>query len=182
MTSNGKRKFVPRDQVSPFSSVLVVYRSLFQHINQSSFTQFFIHNNCLGHFILLIFLFFNLNLKFALYVKLRNSLNTQQKKGSSLQTLHCDRYQAIIVRLARKARLIIKEDYFFSIIAEILGYNEDPETRQDATELEWGYIHFPRNERREFGKCDEYCKSLVFRFRRSLIYSLFKTLAQLQTS
>ena len=140
MTSNGKRKFVPRDQVSPFSSVLVVYRSLFQHINQTSFTQFFIHNNCLGHFILLIFLFFNLNLKFALYVKLRNSLNTQQKKGGSLQTLHCDRYQAIIVRLARKARLIIKEDYFFSIIAEILGYNEDPETRQDATELEWGYI------------------------------------------
>ena len=26
---------------------------------------------------------------------------------------------------------------FFSIIVEILGYNEDPETRQDATELEW---------------------------------------------
>ena len=75
-----------------------------------------------------------------------------------------------------------KGRFFFPTLVEILGYNEDPETRQDATELEWGYIHFPRNERREFGKCDEYCKSLVFRFRRSLIYSLFKTLAQLQTS
>ena len=41
----------------------------------------------------------------------------------------------------------------------ILGYNEDPETRQDATELEWGYIHFPRNEGGEFCKCDEYCQS-----------------------
>ena len=81
------------------------------------------------------------------HAKLRNSLNTQKKKGSSLQTLHCDRYQAIIVRLARQARLIIKEDYFFSILAEILGYNEDPETRQDATELEWGYI--PSQEMKE---------------------------------
>ena len=93
-----------------------------------------------------------------------------------------NRYHAINVReLARQARLVIKED-FFSTLVEILRYNDDPETRQDAKELEQGYIHFPRNERREFGKCDEYCKSLVFRFRRSLIYSLFKTLAQLQTS
>ena len=30
LTSNGKRKFVPRDQVSPF---LVVYYSLFLHLN-----------------------------------------------------------------------------------------------------------------------------------------------------
>ena len=58
-----------------------------------------------------------------------------------------------------------KGRFFFSTLVEILGYNEDPETRQDATELEWGYIYFPRNERREFGKSDEYCKSLVFRFR-----------------
>ena len=58
-----------------------------------------------------------------------------------------------------------KGRFFFSTLVEILGYNEDPETRQDATELEWGYIHFPRNERREFCKYDEYCKSLVFRFR-----------------
>ena len=37
---------------------------------------------------------------------------------------------------------------------------------------------FPGNERGEFCKCDEYYKSLVFRFRRSSMYSLFKTLAQ----
>ena len=42
---------------------------------------------------------------------------------------------------------------------EILGYNEDPETRQDATELEQGYIHFPRNERGEFCKCDDSLQS-----------------------
>ena len=53
------------------------------------------------------------------------------------------------VRLTWQAKLVIKED-FFSTLVEILGYNEDPETRQDATELEWGYIHFPRNERGEF--------------------------------
>ena len=40
-----------------------------------------------------------------------------------------------------------KGRFFFSTLVEILGYNEDPETRQDATELEQGYIHFPRNER-----------------------------------
>ena len=130
-------------------------------------------------------------------MKLRNSLKAQKKKGRSLLIVHCDRffflirkiclnwYHAIDVRLAGQARLIInagKGRFFFSTFVEILGYNEDPETRQDATELEWGYIYFPRNERREFGKSDEYCKSLVFRFRWSLIYSLFKTLAQLQTS
>ena len=55
MTSNGKRKFVPRDQVFPLQYWLVVYCSLFQHINQSSFTQCFIHNNCFwSSFILLI--------------------------------------------------------------------------------------------------------------------------------
>ena len=40
--SNGKRKFVPRDQVS---SLLVVYCSLFPQ-KISSFTRFFIHKNC----------------------------------------------------------------------------------------------------------------------------------------
>ena len=45
-----------------------------------------------------------------------------------------------------------------------------------------GWHSFPRNEKGEFCKCDEFCKSLVFRLRWSLIYSLFKTLAQLQTS
>ena len=58
-------------------------------------------------------------------------------------------YHAINVRLTWQAKLVIKED-FFSTLVEILGYNEDLETRQDATELEWGYIHFPRNERGEF--------------------------------
>ena len=58
-----------------------------------------------------------------------------------------------------------KGRFFFSTLVEILGYNEDPETRQDAKELEQGYIHFPRNERVEFCRCDEYYKSLVFRFR-----------------
>ena len=89
VTYNVKRKFVPRDQVSPLQYTCR-YCSLFQHINQSSFTQCFIHNNCFELFYFAHFLFFNLNLTFAVYVKLRNSLNTQKKKGSSLQTLHCD--------------------------------------------------------------------------------------------
>ena len=78
--------------------------------------QCFIHNNCFELLYFAHFLFFNLNLTIAVYVKLRNSLNTQKKKGSSLQTLHCDKYQAIIIRLARQARLIIKEDYFFQFL------------------------------------------------------------------
>ena len=41
-TLNGKREFVPREQVSP---LLVVYCSLFFRILISSFTQFFIHKN-----------------------------------------------------------------------------------------------------------------------------------------
>ena len=40
-----------------------------------------------------------------------------------------------------------KGRFFFSTLVEILGYNEDPETRQDATELEQGYI--PSQEMKE---------------------------------
>ena len=46
----GKREFVPRDQVS---SLLVVYCSLFLHIN----LQFFIHKNCFELFLSAHFLF-----------------------------------------------------------------------------------------------------------------------------
>ena len=65
-------------------------------------------NKCFKLFYFAHFLFFNLNLTFAVYVKLRNSLNTQKKKGSI--------YHAITVRLARQVRLIIKEDFFFQLL------------------------------------------------------------------
>ena len=32
----------------------------------------------------------------------------------------------------------------------MLAYNEDPETRQDATELEWGYIPFQEVKEENF--------------------------------
>ena len=59
-TSNGKREFVPRDQVSPLLAVLC---PLF-----SSFTQFFIRKNYFELFLSVHFLFWeilNLNLTFA---------------------------------------------------------------------------------------------------------------------
>ena len=46
--------------------------------------QFFIHNNCFELFYFAHFLFFNLNLTFAVYVKLRNSLNTHRRKREAV--------------------------------------------------------------------------------------------------
>ena len=152
LTSNANLYHVTK---FPLCSTLVVYCSLVQHINQSSFTQCFIHNNCFELFYFAHFLFFNLNLTFAVYEKLRNSLNTQKKKGSSIQTLHCDKYQAIIIRLARQARLIIKEDYFFNSCRNFRiqwGSRDTPGCNRTWT----GLHSFPRNERGEFCKCDEF--------------------------
>ena len=63
-TSNGKREFVPRDQVSP---LLVVHCSLFLDMNQQ-FHAIFIHKKCFELFLSAHFLFseiVNLNLTFA---------------------------------------------------------------------------------------------------------------------
>ena len=103
-----------------------------------------------------------MNLTFAVYVKL--SEYTQKKKGSSLQTLHCDGF-FLFFNSCRNFRIQ-------------WGSRDTPGCKGT-----WMGLHsFPRNEREEFCKCDEFCKSLVFRLRWSLIYSLFKTVAQLQTS
>ena len=88
------------------------------------------------------------------------------KKGRRLLTVHCDRFffnTRYVFNTKNLSQLIScyyrqanqpgrldthhKGRFFFSTLVEILGYNEDPETGQDATELEQGYIHFPRNEK-----------------------------------
>ena len=158
MTSNGKRKFVPRDQVSRLqcTCLFLFIISTHKYVVSRNFLSILI---VLSSFILLI-LYFSTWIWRLPYTW--SSLNTHRRK-----------------REAVYKHSIATDFFYFSILVEILGYNEDPETRQDAKELEWGYI---RNEREEFCKCDEFCKSLVFRLRWSLIYSLFKTVAQLQTS
>ena len=60
-TSNSKREFVPRDQVSPFLFIISTHKL-------GSFAQFFIHKNCFELFLSAHFLFceiFTLNLTFA---------------------------------------------------------------------------------------------------------------------
>ena len=80
-TSNGKREFVPREQVSP---LLVVYCSLFFHILISSFTQFFIHKNSFELFLSALILFLEiiyLNLTFAV-------CRTLEPQGPDLSLIH----------------------------------------------------------------------------------------------
>ena len=83
-TSNGKREFVPRDQVPLYLSftVLYFYTKIF------SSTQFLIDKNFLSCFYLLIFYFEKFStsiwrLPFAVYVKLKLSNNSVQAETSA---------------------------------------------------------------------------------------------------
>ena len=78
---------------------------------------------------------------FAVYVKLRNSLNTHRRK-----------------REAVYKHSIATDFFYFSILVEILGYNEDPETRQDAKELEWGYIPFQEMKEKNFASVTSFAR------------------------
>ena len=71
-TLNCKREFVPRDQVS---SLLVVYCSLFLHLNLVVSRNFLAMTIVMSWFFLLIF-YFEKFLTFAVYVKLLNSLTS----------------------------------------------------------------------------------------------------------
>ena len=80
-TSNGKREFVPRDQVSPL--ILVLFCSLLPRIN-FFYTQFLILRNCFEPCLSAHFLFWkilNLNLTFAVYVKLKLSITMEMYMG-----------------------------------------------------------------------------------------------------
>ena len=48
--------------------------------------------------------------------------------------------------------------FYFSILVEILGYNEDPETRLDAKELEWGYIPFQEMKEKNFASVTSFAR------------------------
>ena len=72
--SNGKRGFVPRDQVSPLLVVLLFIICTHKLVASSNF---FIHKSCFESFSSADFLFpeiLNLNLAFVVYVKLKLSI------------------------------------------------------------------------------------------------------------